>query len=73
MTHLLELFTGFVIQLFIVVDPVAGIPVFLTITPNKGEGGLSSEAIYEPDQSSGLGKADGCQGQRKLTWVTFVR
>jgi len=38
MTHLLELFTVFVIQLFIVVDPVAGIPVFLTITPNKGEG-----------------------------------
>jgi multiple antibiotic resistance protein len=35
MTHLLELFTVFVIQLFIVVDPVAGIPVFLTITPNK--------------------------------------
>ena len=37
MTHLLELFTVFVIQLFIVVDPVAGIPVFLTITPNKDE------------------------------------
>jgi multiple antibiotic resistance protein len=37
MPHLVELFTVFVIQLFIVVDPVAGIPVFLTITPNKGE------------------------------------
>jgi multiple antibiotic resistance protein len=37
MSHLVELFTVFVIQLFIVVDPVAGIPVFLTITPNKAE------------------------------------
>jgi small neutral amino acid transporter SnatA (MarC family) len=42
MTHLLELFTVFVIQLFIVVDPVAGIPVFLTITPNRKEGELRS-------------------------------
>ena len=38
MEHLLELFTVFVIQLFIVVDPVAGIPVFLAITPNKSGG-----------------------------------
>jgi len=35
MTHLAELFTVFVIQLFIVVDPVAGIPLFLAITPKK--------------------------------------
>jgi multiple antibiotic resistance protein len=35
MTHLAELFTVFIIQLFIVVDPVAAIPVFLAITPNK--------------------------------------
>jgi multiple antibiotic resistance protein len=36
MNPLIELFSIFVIQLFIVVDPVAGIPVFLAITPNKG-------------------------------------
>jgi multiple antibiotic resistance protein len=35
MRHALELFTVFVIQLFIIVDPIAGIPVFLAITPNK--------------------------------------
>lgn len=38
MEHLLELFTVFVIQLFIVVDPAAGIPVFLAITSNKTGG-----------------------------------
>jgi len=53
MTHLLELFTVFVIQLFIVVDPVAGIPVFLAITPNKGEGERRAMAV--------LGKAKGCK------------
>lgn len=31
----LELLTVFVIQLFIIVDPLAGIPIFLAITPNK--------------------------------------
>jgi multiple antibiotic resistance protein len=45
MEHLLELFTVFVIQLFIVVDPVAGIPVFLAITPNKSGGERRSLAL----------------------------
>jgi multiple antibiotic resistance protein len=31
----LELLTIFVIQLFIIVDPLAGIPIFLAITPTK--------------------------------------
>jgi len=29
------LFTAFAVQLFIIVDPVAGVPVFLSITPNN--------------------------------------
>jgi len=32
---LLELFVGFSMQLFIIVDPVAGVPVFLAITPDN--------------------------------------
>ncbi len=35
MAHCLELLAVFVIQLFIIVDPLAGIPIFLAITPNK--------------------------------------
>ena len=35
MTHYLELLAIFVLQLFIIVDPLAGIPVFLAITPRK--------------------------------------
>ena len=35
MKHALELFTLFVVQLFIIVDPIACIPVFIAITPNK--------------------------------------
>jgi multiple antibiotic resistance protein len=35
MTRDLELLTVFVIQLFIIVDPLAGIPIFLAITPGK--------------------------------------
>lgn len=31
----IELITVFVFQLFIIVDPIAGIPIFLAITPNK--------------------------------------
>jgi multiple antibiotic resistance protein len=31
----MELLTVFVIQLFIIVDPLAGIPIFLAITPGK--------------------------------------
>jgi multiple antibiotic resistance protein len=32
-----ELITVFVIQLFIIVDPLAGIPIFLAITPGKSK------------------------------------
>ena len=35
MTRYLELLTIFVSQLFIIVDPLAGIPTFLAITPTK--------------------------------------
>jgi len=35
MTHYMELLTVFIIQLFIIVDPLAGIPIFLAITPGK--------------------------------------
>lgn len=35
MTHSRELFNIFVIQLFIIVDPLASIPIFLAITPRK--------------------------------------
>jgi multiple antibiotic resistance protein len=35
MTHYIELLTVFVIQLFIIVDPLTGIPIFLAITPGK--------------------------------------
>lgn len=35
MAHYLELLAVFVIKLFIIVDPLAGIPIFLAITPNK--------------------------------------
>lgn len=35
MTRYMELLTVFVIQLFIIVDPLAGIPIFLAITPSK--------------------------------------
>lgn len=35
MTHNLELLLLFVIQLFIIVDPLAAIPIFLAITPNN--------------------------------------
>ncbi|MDD2309718.1 MAG: MarC family protein [Desulfuromonadaceae bacterium] len=35
MTHCLELLIVFVIQLFIIVDPITGIPIFLAITPGK--------------------------------------
>ncbi len=35
MPPLLDIFLTFVIQLFIIVDPVAGVPVFLAITPNN--------------------------------------
>ena len=31
----MDLFATFVLQLFIIVDPVAGVPVFLSITPNN--------------------------------------
>jgi multiple antibiotic resistance protein len=34
-----ELFTAFVLQLFIIVDPVAGVPVFLAITPHNTSAG----------------------------------
>ncbi len=30
-----DIFTAFALQLFIIVDPVAGVPVFLSITPNN--------------------------------------
>ncbi len=35
MAHLQEIFFVFIVQLFIVVDPFAGVPVFLAITPSK--------------------------------------
>jgi len=35
MTYYIELLTVFVIQLFIIVDPLTGIPTFLAITPGK--------------------------------------
>jgi len=35
MTHYIELLIVFVIQLFIIVDPLTGIPIFLAITPGK--------------------------------------
>ena len=35
MTHYMELLTVFVIQLFVIVDPLAAIPIFLAITPGK--------------------------------------
>ena len=35
MARYVELISVFVIQLFIIVDPIAGIPIFLAITPNK--------------------------------------
>lgn len=35
MTRHMELFNVFVIQLFIIVDPLASIPIFLAITPGK--------------------------------------
>jgi multiple antibiotic resistance protein len=34
-----ELFTAFALQLFIIVDPVAGVPVFLAITPHNTAAG----------------------------------
>lgn len=38
MTELIDLFIAFFIQMFIIVDPIAGVPVFLAITPdNSGE------------------------------------
>jgi multiple antibiotic resistance protein len=37
MNPYLELFTVFAIQLFIIVDPIAGIPIFLAITPHKSK------------------------------------
>jgi len=37
MNQYLELLTVFVIQLFIIVDPLAGIPIFLAITPHKSK------------------------------------
>lgn len=33
----LELYVVFVVQLFIIVDPIAGIPLFLAITPHKNK------------------------------------
>ena len=38
MARNLELLTIFVTQLFIIVDPLAGIPIFLAITPTKTRG-----------------------------------
>ncbi len=35
MAHYQEIFFVFIVQLFIVVDPFAGVPVFLAITPRK--------------------------------------
>jgi multiple antibiotic resistance protein len=35
MTAAFELFIAFAVQLFIIVDPVAGVPVFLAITPDN--------------------------------------
>ena len=35
MSNYMELLTVFVIQLFIIVDPLTGIPIFLAITPGK--------------------------------------
>ena len=35
MTGFIELFVAFFIQMFILVDPVAGLPVFLAITPHN--------------------------------------
>lgn len=37
MDRYLELYMIFVIQLFIIVDPIAGIPIFLAITPHKSK------------------------------------
>jgi len=38
MAGALELFAAFALQLFIIVDPVAGVPVFLAITPQNTPG-----------------------------------
>ncbi|HEY7745614.1 MAG TPA: MarC family protein [Desulfuromonadales bacterium] len=35
MASAIELFTAFAVQLFIIVDPVVGVPVFLAITPHN--------------------------------------
>lgn len=35
MSHYIELLSVFIIQLFVIVDPLAGIPIFLAITPGK--------------------------------------
>jgi multiple antibiotic resistance protein len=39
MTSSFELFTAFALQLFIIVDPVVGVPVFLAITPHNTAAG----------------------------------
>ena len=37
MTHYVELFAVFTVQLLVIVDPIAGLPVFLAITPEAGQ------------------------------------
>jgi len=44
MTSALELLSAFALQLFIIVDPVAGVPVFLAITPDNSPAERSAMA-----------------------------